>query len=117
VNAAFAKAESKQRRVVYSVNSGMPGGTYLILSGMDSLKAMDPAPGAMSMPDAFGADNLARYTKLFSDIVISTENTLFSVNPKMSNPPPEYIKDDPDFWTPKPKPAAAKPATKPGSQQ
>ncbi|MBZ5618459.1 MAG: hypothetical protein LAQ69_07015 [Acidobacteriia bacterium] len=116
VNAAFQKSASQQRRVVYSVSSGAPGGTYLILSAMDSLKAMDPGPSAMTMPAAFGAENLARYQKLFADIVISTENTLFAVNPRMSNAPKEYITADPDFW--KPKPVAAKPApTKPSGEQ
>src|ERR1017187_7023919 len=117
VNAAFAKTGSQQRRLVYSVNSGMPSGTYLILSAVDSLKAMDPKPGAMSMTDAFGPDNLARINKLTADIQISTESTLFSASAKMSNPPKEYITADPDFSAPKPKPAAAKPATKPAGQQ
>ena len=111
VNAAFEKNESKQRRVVYAVNSGAPAGTYLILSAMDSLKTMDPRPSATPMVEAFGADNLARYNKLASEIVISTESTLFSINPKMSNPPKEWIAADPDFWAPKPKPAPAKPAS------
>ncbi len=117
MNAAWAKEGNNQRRVVYSVSSGMPAGTYLILSGMDSLKAMDPPPSAMSMLDAFGADNLARYNKLQSDIGISSESTMFTVNAKMSNPPKEYIAADPDFWAPKPKPVAAKPAPKPTGQQ
>ena len=104
VNAAYAKAGQKQRRVVYSVVSGMPAGTYLILSEMDSLKALDPPPSAMSMLDAFGADKLERYNKLQSDIIVSSESTMFAVNPKMSNPPKEYIAADPDFWAPKPKP-------------
>ena len=111
VNAAFEKNESKQRRVVYAVNSGAPAGTYLILSAMDSLKTMDPRPSATPMVEAFGADNLARYNKLASEIVISTESTLFSINPAMSNPPKEWIAADPGFWTPKPKPAPAKPAS------
>ena len=112
VNAAFAKSGTKQRRVVYSVSSGMPTGTYLILSAMDSLKAMDPAPGAMSMQDAFGTDNLARYNKLKSDIVISSEMALFAIKPKMSNPPKEYLTAAPDFWAPKPAaPRAAAKAT------
>jgi hypothetical protein len=117
LNAAYAKSGSQQRRVVYSVTSGMPNGTYLILSGMESLKSMDPPPSAMSMADAFGADNLARYNKLASDIVISNESTLFAVNAKMSNAPKEYITADPDFWAPKPKPVAAKPTAKPAGQQ
>jgi hypothetical protein len=112
LNAALTKSGSKQRRVVYSVDSGMPAGSYLILSGMDSLKAMDPPPDFMSRADAFGADNLARYYKLLADAVVGSETTLFSVNAKMSNPPKEYITADPDFWTPKPKPVVAKPAPK-----
>jgi len=109
LNAAWEKSGQKQRRVVYSVNSGAPAGTYLIFSAMNSLKAMDPPPGAMSMPDAFGPANLARYGKLQADIVISNENTLFAINPRMSNPPKEYIEADRDFWAPRH--AAVKPAT------
>jgi hypothetical protein len=112
LNAAFEKSGNKQRRAVYSVSSGSPAGTYLILGVMDSLKAMDPPASAMSMANAFGADNLARYNKLQAEIVVSSESTLFTVNPKLSNPAKEFIAADPDFWTPKPK-AAAKPA---GSQ-
>jgi hypothetical protein len=115
VNAAFEKSESKQRRVVYSVSSGMPAGTYLIIAAMDSLKAMDTPPGAMSMAEAFGADNMAKYSKLQADIVMSSEFTLFAVNPKMSNPPKEFIAADPGFWAPKP--AAPKPAAKPAGTQ
>jgi len=110
INAAFAKTGSQQRRVVYSVNSGMPIGTYLILAPMNSLNALDPRPGAMSMVDAFGPENLARVDKLMTEIQISAESTLFSVNPKMSNAPKEYITADADFWAPKPKPTAGKPA-------
>jgi hypothetical protein len=117
VNAAFEKSGSKQRRVVYSVNSGAPAGTYLILSVMESLKAMDAQSSGMSMPEAFGADNLARYNKLQSEIVISSENTMFSVNPKMSNPAKEFIAADPDFWAPKPKLTAVKPPAKPTGSQ
>ena len=115
VNAAFEKAGMKQRRAVYSVSSGMPAGTYLILSAMDSLKMMDPPPGAMSMRDAFGAD-LARYSKMQSDFVISSENTIFSISPKMSNVPKEYVTADADFWAPKVRVSAAKPPAKPAAQ-
>jgi hypothetical protein len=116
-NAALAKSGIQRRSVVYSVTSGIPAGTYLILSAVDSLKAMDPPPSPMTMVEAFGAENQARYIKLQSEIVISTENTLFAINPKMSNASKEYIAADPDFWAPKPKPAAAKPAATPSGQQ
>jgi hypothetical protein len=115
LNAAFEKGENKLRRVVYGVTSGMPAGTYLILSAVDSLKAMDLPVFGASMAEAFGADNLAKYNKLQADIVISSEFTLFAINPRMSNPPKEFIAADPGFWAPKP--AAAKPAAKPADKQ
>jgi hypothetical protein len=69
----------------------------------------------MSMAEAFGADNMAKYNKLQADTIISSESTLFAVNPKMSNPPKEFIAADPGFWAPKP--PAAKPAAKPAGTQ
>ena len=116
VNAAFEKSGSKQRRVVYSVNSGAAAGTYLILSAMDSLKTLDPGPSPMGMADAFGA-SLDQYRKLQAEVIASSESALFAINPKMSNPPKEFLTADPDFWAPKAKPAAAKPAAKPTGAQ
>jgi hypothetical protein len=115
VQAAYTKSGSQQRRVVYLVTSGAPTGTYLILSVMDSLKTMDAMPSGMSMAEAFGEDNLARYNKLLSETVVSSETTMFAINPKMSNPPKEFIASDPDFWAPKP--MAPKPAAKPTGSQ
>jgi len=97
LNDSWEKSGSKQRRTVYTVAYGAPAGTYIILAGMESLKALDGPPA-----EALGA----RYTKLYQDIVVSSEAMLFAVSPKMSNPPKEYITADPDFWAPKPKPAA-----------
>jgi len=96
-NDTWEKNGYKQRRVVYSVVSGAPLGTYIVLFGMESLKELDGSAGG-----TLGERN----TKLYQDIVISSERTLFVVNPKMSYPPKEYIAADPDFWAPKPKPAA-----------
>ena len=91
LNAAMQKGGNKQRRVIYLVTSGAPAGTYLVWRPMESLKALDPEPGAMSINDAYGPDNLARYEKLESEAILSIESTLFSVNPKMSNPSKEFI--------------------------
>ena len=97
-NDAWQKAGYKGRRVIYSADSGAPAGTYFAIHGMQSLKEMDEPLGTSPSSTA----------KLLQDIVISWERTLFAVNPKMSNPPKEYITADPDFWAPKSKPAAAK---------
>jgi hypothetical protein len=55
---------------------------------------------------------MAKYNKLQAETIMSSEFTLFAINPKMSNPPKEFIAADPGFWAPKP---AAKPAAKPTS--
>ena len=115
-NAAFTRIGSTQRRVVYLVTSGAPTGTYLILSAMESLKAMDPPAGSMTMREAYGAE-YGRYEKLLADTLMNAENTLFAINPKMSNPPKDYVATDPDFWTPKPKVTMAKPVAKPVGAQ
>ncbi len=111
LGAYWEKIGSKQRRVVYGVTSGAPAGTYLILSGMETLASMDPPRPVTRPAESFGAEDWARYQKLLSDIVVSTENVLYAVSPRMSYPSKEFIEADPDFWAPKPKPAAAvKPA-------
>jgi hypothetical protein len=107
INGAFEKTESKQRRVVYGVTSGAPTGTFLIISAMQGLKDLD-ATGPMTMNAAFGS-NLERYLQLIKDVVLSSEMTTFSVNPRMSNPAKEFIEADPNFWAPKP---AVKTATR-----
>jgi hypothetical protein len=105
---AFQKSKSPQPVAVYAVTSGAPAGTYLLIRGMSSLKALDPDPSRMSNADALGSDN-QRYVKLNQDVIVSNESTLFSINPRMSNPPKAFITSDPGFWAPKPKPASAKP--------
>ena len=104
LNAAWEKSGSKQRRVVYAVTSGAPSGTYVILGGMASLEAMDQVP-SLTMAEAFG-DSLGRYRTLYTEIVMGSENTMFAVNPRMSNPPKEYLTAAPDFWGQKPKTSA-----------
>lgn len=96
-NAAWEKAGYKHRRAIYNVLYGAPQGTYLALGGMESLKTLDEAVN-LTLGE--------RYMKLYQDIVVSSESTLFEVNPKMSNPPKEYVTADPEFWAPKPKPAS-----------
>jgi hypothetical protein len=95
--AALEKAGTKMLGLVYAVGFGAPAGTYLVISGVESMKAFDDVKGA-----DFGS-TLERYQKLSQDIIISSEDTLFAVNPKMSYPTQSFIDSDPDFWAPKPK--------------
>jgi hypothetical protein len=100
MNAAFEKAGVKSTRVAYVVAEGAPLRTYLVVTPVESLSAVDEEP-RWNNREAMG-EGFERYQKLNSDIVVSTEWTLFAVNPKMSNPPKAYVDADPGFWTPKP---------------
>jgi hypothetical protein len=90
MNAGFEKAGIKSDRVAYAV--------------VESLSALDE-PARWSSREMLG-EAFDRYGKLSSDIVTSVEYNLFSVNPKMSNPPKAYVDADPAFWAPKTKPVA-----------
>jgi hypothetical protein len=49
--------------------------------------------------------------ELEQDSIQDSDSQLFEINPKQSYPPDAWVKDNPDFWKPKPAVApAAKPA-------
>ena len=111
LNEAWKKMKVEQGRPVYNVSSGMPGGTFLVLGATSSLSTLDPAPSAMTVPQAMGEADFAKYQKLLAESEINAENFLFALNPRMSNPPKQFLEADKEFWAPKPKAAAAKAGT------
>jgi len=100
-NAAFVKVGAKWSRAVYVIGNGGSATDYLVMWPMESLSDMD-RPAAWNNRDALG-ESFERYRKLNADIIVSTEEIIFAVNPKMSNPSKAFIEADPDFWTPKAK--------------
>jgi hypothetical protein len=101
---------------------GAPDGTYLALSADDSMADIDK--GYMEnkkFRDAMGEEGMKHLREMMTETVDSSESELFSINPKQSSPRAEWVKDDPDFWKPKPAakaaaPAAAKPAAAPAAK-
>lgn len=102
--AAYEKVGAKWPSAVYRVSEGAPAGTYLFVLPMESLKTLDEVVN-WNTREVLG-DQFDRFRKFRMDLVISSDAILFAVNPKMSNPPKAYLEADPDFWTPKPKPAS-----------
>jgi len=105
----------------YQVVSGAPNGSYLVLTPMASLKSMDEnRQRQLARSQAMGEDGRKRYTEALAEAVAGEESILYAVNPQMSYVPAEWIKADPDFWTPKPvqteKPPSKAPAKKPTSK-
>jgi len=86
------------------------GGLYIAVSRMASLAEDDSSMGDdKKFANAMGADGMKKVRDLTAACVESQSTNLFSFEPKMSYPDPEWIKADP-FW--KPKAASAAPAAK-----
>jgi len=111
VKAAHEKAGVKDNHSVWQVTSGMPNGTFLVMTPMRSLAEADAGPQVhgQAYRDAVGDEGRKKLSELAASGTISSETMIFAFAPKISYPSKEYIAADPDFWAPKP---AAKPAAK-----
>ena len=112
---ALEKAEMKNALLAYQVVAGVPGGLYVFIMPMESLKTLDDQAGQhKAMVEAMGMENFQRITKGMGETFQSIETAYFRVSPHMSYVSKQTEEADPAFWRPKaatPKPAEAKPAT------
>lgn len=107
VKDAHEKAGTSAHWTMYEAAYGTTDGTYMALSADDSLADIDTGfAESKKFRDALGTDGVKQYRELFASAVDTSYSQLFSINPKQSYPMDEWVKNDPNFW--KPKPAAAK---------
>ena len=117
VKDAHDKAGTSAHWGMYEVAYGAPDGTYLAFSADDSMADIDTGyADDKKFHDALGEDGMKELQDLYGKTVESSISELFSINPKQSYVPEEWIKADPDFWKPKPAMASAAPA-KPAAKQ
>jgi len=110
VKDAHDKAGTSAHWSMYEIAYGTQEGEYVALSADNSMADIDTGFAEnKKFMDALGEDGVKEFRKLFADSVDSSRNELFSINPKMSYVPEEWIKADGNFWKPK----AAAPAAKP----
>ena len=113
VKDAHEKAGTSAHWTMYEVAYGPADGTYMALSGDDSMADIDTGYAEnKKFMDALGPDGVKEFRTLYASAVESSSSQLFSVNPRQSYPKDEWVKGNPDFWKPKaaaPAPAAAKP--------
>jgi hypothetical protein len=109
INGARQSANSPVHSAVFQVIAGAPNGTYLVFNPLKSLADADPV-GSPAVMEALGSDGQAKLSDLANKAIAFSEDTIYQFSPKMSNPSPQTVADDPGFW--KPKPAAATTATK-----
>lgn len=99
---------------MYRLIYGAETGTYAMFRSAKSLAEVDAAIAENSKwEQAMGEEGLKKYRELLASTVDGGHREMFSINPKQSYPPEEWVKADPEFW--KPKPAAA-PAAKPAAE-
>lgn len=112
LGAAYEKINSDTPWVVYQVNVGMPSPAFLVFVPMKALRQNDDLLARQkSLREAEGETGVARMQQIARDAYASTESNLYAVVPAMSHVSKEFAAGDPDFWTLKPAPAPAKPAT------
>ncbi len=116
---AHEKAGVQDNHSVFQVISGMPAGTFLIITPMKSLADADAGPQihGQAYQDAVGDEGRKKLGELASSGTITSETNYFRFSPEMSYPSKEYIEADPGFWKPKPaKMAMAKKEEKPAAK-
>jgi len=90
-------------RAVY----GQEGNTYVVFTPMKSAAEIDKGfTEDKQFMSAMGEEGMKKFSELLAGAIESSQHNLFAFSPKMSYPPDEWIKADPEFWKPKPSPAA-----------
>lgn len=114
---ANEKGHTSAHWALYEVAYGTEDGTYIAFSSDVSMADIDTgfAENKQFVQGLGGEEGVAKFRALFADAVSSSHSELYSINPRQSYAPPEWIKADPDFWKPKPAMAPeAKPMAKDG---
>lgn len=83
-----------------SVVPGVPtGGTFVVINTMKSLNETDKGVAdSEKFAKELGSSGMAKAEELTAASIETTATNLFQINPRMSNPLPEWVKQDPDFW-------------------
>jgi hypothetical protein len=107
LKAADEKSNVKIPRLVSETNAGEEGTIYYITR---LGKTMGDFDSGSTLKELLGDEGVKNFSKVISETVLGSEATINHFLPELSNPPADYVAAAPDFWTPKPKPAAkAKP--------
>jgi hypothetical protein len=100
----------------YSSYYGHTEGTlYIFLTALKSMAEADAEMASMSdFAKAAGPMDLVKLNDEVTTTALTFETNIFRISPSMSYPNPAMAAADPDFWKPKPMPAAPKkPEAKP----
>jgi len=81
---------------------GAPAGSFAVFTPMRSLAEVDTElMQGKQFEAAMGEEGMKKIRELSAASIESVESNLFQFAPRMSYPPDEWVKADPDFWKPK----------------
>lgn len=96
---------------MYEAAYGQEGTTFVIFIPLKSAAEIDKAfESDKQFAANLGEDGMKRLSELEAACVEFSQRNLFQFSPKMSYPPDEWVKADPDFWKPKAAAATKAPA-------
>jgi hypothetical protein len=108
LNGARDKSSLDTHVAIYQVNSGMQAGTYISFTPIKSIAQWDDPPN-----EAYQAAlKEIGWSQMVAKGIVNVETRLYAFSPEMSNPTPQMVAANPDFW--KPKPVMAKKAAATG---
>jgi hypothetical protein len=89
--------------LAYKVISGAPGGTFVFLSPLQSLRTFDEGVAALPVSaEGLAAARAKDGPKIELDSEISEEDLLFRIDPRISYVSDAFAESDPEFWRGKP---------------
>jgi hypothetical protein len=75
------------------------GDVFLVFNLMKSLAETDKSlKNSDKFASELGAAGMQKVSELSAASIESTTTNLFAINPRISNPPSEWVKKDPGFW-------------------
>jgi quinol monooxygenase YgiN len=98
VKAANEKAAAKITVLVSQAAFGQTGTVYYVTTLRKSLGEVD---SATPLAKLLGEDGYAKFLKVSTEAVVTTEPTLSRMRPEWSNPAEPIVAAAPDFWRPK----------------
>ena len=120
---AFRKIAPEMHWDCFEVMYGNPapgfptGGAYIVVNTMKSLAETDKGIADFEkFSKEVGESGMQKIEELSAASIETTGTNLFEINPRMSNPPQEWVTREPGFWKAAPQPSISmmkKPASNP----
>jgi hypothetical protein len=99
---ALDKSSSTAHWAMYQAAYGANDGTFIAITGDKSMADIDAAMlDGKKIVETVGEDEWKKIDKMYGECVESSHTELFSINPRQSYPPEDWVAADPEFWKPK----------------